>query len=109
MENRYYVCDMVRQNCILFNYVGTDIKDESETDQLRSILAQKEFTYEISRLDKEKSLPFRTHLYVPESIPLPELSDEQRCILPYHEREDEPHLLKVEWRTINNQLITLVH
>lgn len=76
-------------------YIGTDIKDENEVDQLRSILAQKEFTYEICRLDREESLPFRTHLYVPENIPLPGLLPEQRCLLPYHEREDEPHMLKV--------------
>jgi hypothetical protein len=81
--------------CAIIIFLDTDIKDEKEVDQLRSILAQKEFTYEVRHLDSEKSLPFRTHLYVAESIPLPGLSEEEQRLFPYHEREDEPHLLKV--------------
>lgn len=59
-------------------------------DQLRSILAQMEFTHEICQHER-----FRMHLYVPEGVPVPAISDDVRDCLPYHEREDEPHLLKV--------------
>ena len=56
------------------------------TDQMRSILAQFEFTREIIEYE-QKGAPFRTHLYVPEVHPA--------SGLPFCECEDEAHILKV--------------
>ena len=53
---------------------------------LRSILAQLEYTYLVQKWDSE-GVPFRQHVYVPENHPL--------TMDIYHEREDEPHVLKV--------------
>lgn len=53
---------------------------------LRSVLAQREFTYVVRQYD-ERGIPFRTHLHVPETHP-----DTGTVFL---EREDEGHVLKV--------------
>ena len=59
---------------------------ESFDDQLRSILAQLEYVYIISKYE-DSGVPFRTHLYVPEVHPATSQV--------FYEREDEAHLLKV--------------
>ena len=61
-------------------------KTETIEDQLRSILAQLEFTHQIFEFESQ-GVPFRTHLYVPEVHPLTGTS--------FCEREDEAHVLKV--------------
>jgi hypothetical protein len=58
---------------------------ESETDMMRSILAQLEYKYEICRYDR-LGIPFRQHVYVPETHAVTSHT--------YHEREDEAHVLK---------------
>lgn len=55
-------------------------------DDLRSILAQLEFTFEVRKWDMQ-GVPFRTHLYVPEEHPLTGVG--------FCEREDEGHVFKV--------------
>ena len=55
-------------------------------DNVRSILAQLEFKYQVLEFEK-REVPFRTHLYVPEVHPI---SGQE-----YHEREDDAHVLKV--------------
>ena len=55
-------------------------------DQLRSILAQLQFKYEIEQYEA-KGILFSTYLYVPEEHP------ETKSI--FYEREDEAHLIKV--------------
>ena len=62
---------------------------EDLPDKLRSILAQAEYAYRICEWDA-KGVPFRLHANVPECDPI---TREE-----FHEREDNPHLLKV----INN-------
>ena len=61
-------------------------KTESFEDQLRSVLAQYHFAYEIKQFEA-KEVPFRSHLYVPEKHP----ATNDR----FFEREDEAHLIKV--------------
>ncbi len=53
---------------------------------LRSILSQLQYTYLVHKWDRE-GIPFKQHVYVPEVHPLTGKT--------YHEREDEPHVLKV--------------
>jgi len=65
------------------SYIG---KSESYTQKLRSILAQFEFAHEV-REWQAKGVPFQTHLYVPEIHPVTQM--------PFCEREDEAHVLKV--------------
>ena len=64
-------------------------KSEGMVAKLRSILAQFEFAYQVHEWES-KGVPFATHLYVPELHP--------ESLMPFCEREDEAHLLKV--RTI---------
>ena len=51
-----------------------------------SILAQLHYKYEVLEWEK-KGVPFKSHIYVPEVHPI------TKC--PFHEREDETHILKV--------------
>ena len=53
---------------------------------MRSILSQYEYIYQVCKFDNE-GIPFRTHLYVPEIHPVSQM--------PFCEREDEAHVLKV--------------
>lgn len=55
-------------------------------DKLRSILAQLEYSYQVQHWH-EQGVPFRTHMYVPEINAL--------TGAPFHEREDDAHILKV--------------
>ena len=83
--------------CLLHSYVG---QTESETDMslslgvaqhmMRSILAQLEYSYELCRYDSV-GVPFRQYMYVPETHTVTSCT--------YHEREDEPHVLKVSTST----------
>ena len=61
-------------------------KDEGITEQMRSILAQFEFTDLVLEWTS-KGVPFQTHLYVPEVHPVTKMT--------FCEREDEAHVLKV--------------
>ena len=61
-------------------------KTESFEDQLRSILAQFHFSYEIQQFEAS-GVPFRTYMYVPEQHPVTKST--------FYEREDEAHLIKV--------------
>ena len=54
---------------------------------LRSILAQMEYSYRVCYYHDEKGVPFRTHLYVPETHPD---TGQGFC-----EREDEGNVFKV--------------
>ena len=56
------------------------------THKLRSILSQYEYSYQVRQWDNE-GVPFRTHIYVPEMHPISQM--------PFCEREDEAHVLKV--------------
>ena len=71
-------------------------KTEGFEDQLRSILAQFHFAYEIHRFEAQ-GVPFRTYLYVPEQHP------QTKNI--FYEREDEAHLIKVNNQLKNNIVI----
>ena len=62
-------------------------KTETETEVLRSILAQLEFAWLVGDYEDRLGIPFRRHLYVPEKHPI--TKD------PFCEREDEAHVLKV--------------
>ena len=70
--------------CILFT-IG---KSEGLKEKLRSILAQLEFQYTIQQW-VNKGVNFQQHLYVPEIHP--ETGDV------FCEREDEAHVLKVQF------------
>ena len=72
------------QNCMTMSiFIGLT---ETYKDKMRSILAQYEYHKMI--LDWEKQgVPFRYHIYVPETN---EVTKE-----PFHDREDEGHMLKV--------------
>lgn len=59
---------------------------ECLTHKLRSILAQLEYAYEVCKWEA-KGVPFRRYLYVPEVHPVTKM--------PFAEREDEAHVLKV--------------
>ena len=72
-----------------YTYIG---KTEDKLCMLRSILAQLHYKYEVLEWEK-KGVPFRSHLYVPEVHPI------TKC--PFHEREDETHILKVYLLLIN--------
>ena len=61
-------------------------KDEGITEQMRSILAQFEFTNLVLEWTS-KGVPFQTHLYVPEVQPVTNLT--------FCESEDEAHVLNV--------------
>ena len=67
-------------------HIVTSGKKEDQADQLRSILAQLEFTHTIRTWD-DQGVPFRSHLYVPEIHPL---TGSEFC-----ESEDEGHVFKV--------------
>ena len=62
-------------------------KTESQTDKLKSIVAQLEFCFTIDDWEK-KGVQFRTYMYVPEVHPI---TNNVFC-----EREDEAHVLKVQ-------------
>ena len=61
-------------------------KEETQTDMLRSILAQLEFAHIIHEYDNH-GVEFRSHLHVSEVHPLTGET--------FLEREDEGHVLKV--------------
>ena len=65
------------------NYAG---RSETETDKVRSILAQLEYQFLIESWEG-KGVPFKSHLHVPEVHPI---TDTLFC-----EHEDEGHVLKV--------------
>lgn len=67
-------------------FVIENLKDETETDKLRSILAQMDYKYSVCRYD-DQGVPFRMYLHVPEIHP-----DSGNVFM---EREDEGHVLKV--------------
>ena len=69
-----------------YNFNAEGVEDETETEMLKSILAQLEFTYTIRQYD-QNGIPFRTQLYVPEVHP--------NTGEVFMEREDEGHVLKV--------------
>lgn len=56
---------------------------------LRSVLAQLDFSYQIRNYNDNLQVPFRHFLYVPEVHPITKV--------PICEREDEGHVLKVEY------------
>jgi len=62
-------------------------KTETTAEVLRSILAQLDFSYTVRDFHDRQGVPFRHHLYVPEIHP--------ETNLPFCEREDEAHVLKV--------------
>ena len=66
----------------------TERTDETHADKLRSILAQREYTYQVLKYE-EMGIPFRTHIYVPEIHPVSGMEN--------HEREDDAHVLKVNF------------
>lgn len=68
--------------------------EEDEEDMLRSILAQLEYRYQICKWD-ESGVPFRTHLYVPETYPITGCK--------FHEREDFAHVLKVRTSILEHE------
>lgn len=82
----YNVSPVCNANSFVILIVGAT--NETKAEKLRSILAQMEFTYVICSYH-EKGIPFRHHLYVPESVPNDQVD------YPYHEREDSAHILKV--------------
>jgi hypothetical protein len=61
-------------------------KFETLADKIRAILAQKEFCHTIRSFSK-KGVPFDKYVYVPEKHPT--------TGMPFHDREDVGHLLKV--------------
>lgn len=61
-------------------------KSETQVEELRSILAQFEYGFQIDHWESE-GVPFRNHLHVPEDHPL---TGYMFC-----EREDEGHVFKV--------------
>lgn len=77
---------------MLPNYHYTELqltntgKSETETDMLRSILAEMEYSFQINKWDRE-GVPFRTHVHVPEQHPVTKTL--------FCEREDEGHVFKV--------------
>ena len=62
-------------------------KCESTVEKLRAILAQLEFQHLEQLYHDARDVLFRSHLYVPEVHPVTNL--------PFCEREDEGHVLKV--------------
>ncbi|XP_065891566.1 uncharacterized protein [Dysidea avara] len=62
-----------------------DGKDETPVEQLRSILAQLEYTYQINAW-QAKGVPFKDYVYVPEIHP--------KAGMEFCEREDDGHILK---------------
>lgn len=66
--------------------LDSDIALEKRTDCLRSIIAQLLYKYEILKLEGE-GRNFRIYAYIPEI--------DQTTGLPFHEREDHNHVLKV--------------
>lgn len=63
-----------------------DISTETRKDCLRSIIAQFMYQHQVSELEKEGK-NFRVYAYIPES--------DAATGLPFHEREDHNHVLKV--------------
>ena len=55
-------------------------------EKLRSILSQLQYRHDVAEWEKF-DVPFRSHIYVPETHPL--------TSMPFHEREDETHVFKV--------------
>lgn len=75
---------VTHSNCeIVTFFLG---KSETAVDMLKSILSQLEYKHAILEWER-KGVPFRTHVYVPETHPL--------TGAPFHEREDEAHVYKV--------------
>ncbi len=70
---------------------------EKREEKLKSILAQLEYTYRVRSWD-EKGVPFCAFVYVPEMHPV--------TGAPFHEREDEGHVLKV-LQILGNLLLIL--
>ena len=63
-------------------------EDETRPQQLRSILAQLEFRFQVCQWE-DNGVPFRQHIYVPEIHPITGGK--------FHEREDEGHVFKVRF------------
>lgn len=61
-------------------------QEENLTDQLRSILAQLDYSYQINQLESE-GVNFHSHMYVAEVHPETKTT--------FCEHEDEAHILKV--------------
>lgn len=76
-------------------------QDEGLADQLRSILAQYQFQYEIQCYEAD-GVPFGTFLYIPELHPETKAT--------FYEREDEAHLIKVnEYIALNYCVILMFY
>ena len=60
--------------------------EETYEDKLRSIVAQLEYSHQVSEYDRA-GVPFRTYMYVLEVHPITGME--------FHEREDDAHVLKV--------------
>ena len=63
-------------------------KTETDTEVMRSVLAQLEFSYLVRDYSDRLGVPFRQHLYVPETHPITNT--------PFCEREDEAHVSRLE-------------
>jgi len=61
-------------------------KEETTVEQVRSIMAQLEYTYQIN-IWHTKGVPFKHHVYIPEVHPITGME--------FCEREDKGHVLKV--------------
>ena len=72
--------------CSQIIFVIATGKKETTADDLRSIVAQMEYSYQI-RLWTGKNVPFTTHLYVPKAHSITRPTS--------HEREGEGHVFKV--------------
>lgn len=68
-------------------------ESETPTETLRSLLAQLEFKYEICKWER-LGVPFKTHLYVPETDPITGAE--------FHDREDHNHVHR-EWPILSAQ------
>lgn len=78
----------------LITKTGQKLELEERVDQLRSILAQLEFSHTIRTYDRN-GVPFISHLHVPEVHPLTGHT--------WYEREDPAHVLKVNIHTCQLQ------
>ena len=85
---------MTRVGLLMLQLIIFSGLTETQSDKLRSILAQAHYTHTVREFSK-MGIPFRCHCYVPEMDPITGRE--------FHEREDHTHLLKViaihTWRT----------
>ena len=77
---------------ILYTNIIIGIEKEGESEKLRSVLSQLEYTHQVLYWD-EHGVPFKTYFYVPEVHPITKSE--------YHEREDDAHVLKVHKKYLN--------